>query len=256
MARLVIVKVGGKITEDPVLLDKFLDEFKKITGNKILVHGGGPSVTMLATKLGIETKMVEGRRITDEKTLEIAAMVYGGLINKNIVARLQARTINAIGLTGADLDLIRARKRAVQDIDYGFVGDIETVNSHELRILLNENVVPVVAPLTHDGYGQILNTNADTIASAMAVELSAFYNVLLFYCFDKKGVLQNPADNNSYVRELTPQLFQEYQVTGIISAGMIPKLENGFKAIKNGVKEVLITSAESFSQGIGTRLII
>ena len=200
--------------------------------------------------------MVEGRRITDEQTLEVAAMVYGGLINKKIVAQLQARAINAIGLTGADLDLVRARKRALTDIDYGFVGDVESINSRELRLLFNENVVPVIAPLTHDGNGQLLNTNADTIASALAVEFSDYFNVFLFYCFDKRGVLTDPENDNSLIRELSYEQFQEFKQTGIVSVGMIPKLDNGYNALRNGVKEVLITNAETFSKGIGTRLVI
>ena len=256
MARLTIVKVGGKVVENPAALQNFLDEFRKITGNKILVHGGGQSATNLSDKLGIKTVMVEGRRITDEQTLEVAAMVYGGLINKKIVAQLQARAINAIGLTGADLDLVRARKRALTDIDYGFVGDVESINSRELRLLFNENVVPVIAPLTHDGNGQLLNTNADTIASALAVEFSDYFNVFLFYCFDKRGVLTDPENDNSLIRELSYELFQEFKQTGIVSAGMIPKLDNGYNALRNGVKEVLITNAETFSKGIGTRLVI
>ncbi len=255
MARITIVKVGGKVVENPVALQNFLDEFRKITGNKILVHGGGQSATALSEKLGIKTVMVEGRRITDENTLEITAMVYGGLINRKIVAQLQARAINAIGLTGADLDLVRARKRPVTDIDYGFVGDVESINSREIRLLLNENVVPVVAPLTHDGNGQLLNTNADTIASALAIEFSDYFNVFLFYCFDKRGVLTEPDNDNSMIRELSYHQFQEFKLTGIISGGMIPKLDNGYNALRNGVKEVLITNAETFSRGIGTRLI-
>jgi acetylglutamate kinase len=255
MARLTIVKVGGKVVEDPIALSSFLDEFRKITGNKILVHGGGQQATLLAERLGIKTTMVEGRRITDESTLEIAVMVYAGLVNKKIVAQLQARAINAIGLSGADLDLIKARKRPVTDIDYGFVGDVESINSREIRLLLNENTVPVIAPLTHDGNGQLLNTNADTIASALATEFSDFYNVYLFYCFEKRGVLTDPNDENSLIRELSYEQFQEFKLNGIISAGMIPKLENGYRALKNGVKEVLITNAGTFSRGMGTRLI-
>ncbi|HNX79702.1 MAG TPA: acetylglutamate kinase [Prolixibacteraceae bacterium] len=254
MDRLTIVKVGGKVVEDPQLLNTLLDHFTSITGNKILVHGGGPLATKLAEKLGVETRMVEGRRITDEETLEIATMVYAGLVNKKIVAGIQARNCNALGLTGADLDLIRARKRPVEDIDYGFVGDVEDVNTRELRLLLGENVIPVVAPLTHDGQGTLLNTNADTIASRLGIELSHYYKVLLFYCFEKKGVLSNPEDENSVLSELSKSEFAQFKNSGIISSGMIPKLTNGFDALQNGVSEVLITNPDNFFRGRGTRL--
>jgi len=181
--------------------------------------------------------------------------VYGGLINKRVVAGLQSRNINALGLTGADLDLIRARKRPIENIDYGYAGDVDNVNSRELRILLAENVVPVVAPLTHDGNGMLLNTNADTIASRLAIEFSNYFKVLLFYCFEKRGVLSDPLDDDSVMGELTEPQFLEYQESGIISTGMIPKLYNGFRAIHNGVSEVLITNPENFYKGRGTRLV-
>lgn len=255
MDRLTIIKVGGKVVEDPESLNQLLDQFCKISGNKLLVHGGGRSATEIATKLGVETKMVEGRRITNKATLEIVTMVYGGLVNKKIVAGLQARGCNAIGLTGVDLDLIRAHKRPVAEIDYGFVGDVDDVNSSELRLLINENVIPVVAPLTHDGKGTILNTNADTIASEIAIEFSNYYSVYLFYCFEKMGVLRDANDNSSLIYDLDIELFKEYQNTGIIKDGMIPKLENGFRAKKNGVKEVLITNPENIANARGTRLV-
>ncbi len=255
MDRLTIVKVGGKVVEDPEMLSRLLDNFTSITGYKLLVHGGGPSATRLADRLGIETRMVEGRRITDLQTLEIATMVYAGLINKSIVAGLQARNSNALGLTGADLDLIRARKRPVEEIDYGYVGDVENVNTRELRLLLEENVIPVVAPLTHDGNGMLLNTNADTIASRLAIEFSHYFKVLLFYCFEKRGVLEDPLDETSVMAELSELQFVEYQESGIISSGMVPKLYNGFKAIHNGVSEVLITNPDNFFRGKGTRLV-
>jgi acetylglutamate kinase len=254
MDRLTIVKVGGKVVEDPQLLNTLLDHFTSITGNKILVHGGGPLATQLADKLGVETRMVEGRRITDQETLEITTMVYAGLVNKKIVAGIQARNCNALGLTGADLDLIRARKRPVGDIDYGFVGDVEDVNTRELRLLLGENVIPVVAPLTHDGQGLLLNTNADTIASRLGIELSHYYKVLLFYCFEKQGVLSNPEDENSVLSELSKSEFSQLKNSGIISSGMIPKLTNGYDALQNGVSEVLITNPDNFFRGRGTRL--
>ena len=255
MDRLTIIKVGGKVVEEDGSLNALLDQFKKISGNKLLVHGGGRTATLIAEKLGIETRMVEGRRITSAEMLEVVTMVYGGLVNKKIVAGLQARGMNAIGLTGADFNLIEAHKRPVKDIDYGFVGDVDDVNVSELRLLINENVVPVVAPLTHDGKGQLLNTNADTIASELATELANYFNVYLFYCFEKKGVLKNPADEQSIIYELSTQQFREYANEGVISEGMIPKLDNGFRAKQKGVKEVLITNAENISTGRGTRLI-
>jgi acetylglutamate kinase len=254
MDRLTIIKVGGKVVEDTTAMNTLLDQFNKISGNKILVHGGGSIATEMATHLGIDTKMVEGRRITDAAMLDVVTMVYGGLINKRIVAALQARNCNAMGLTGADLGFIRAKKRLVQYVDYGFVGDVVEVNSRELRLLLNENVVPVIAPLTHDGNGQLLNTNADTIASEIGTELSAYYNVFLFFCFEKKGVLLDQNDEKSIIYDLDSMLFQQYKDEGIISAGMIPKLENGFRAKRNGVKEVLITNSDNFANGRGTRL--
>ena len=255
MDRITIIKVGGKVVEDTQSLNSLLDQFSKISGNKILVHGGGIIATEIAAKLGIETKMVDGRRITDAANLDVVTMVYGGLINKKIVAGLQARNCNALGLTGADLSLMRAKKRVVGEIDFGYVGDVEDVNSRELRMLLNENVIPVIAPLTHDGNGQLLNTNADTIASEIATDLSRYFNVYLFFCFDKKGVLLNQNDENSMIFELDSTLFQQYKNEGIINSGMIPKLENGFNAKKKGVKEVLITNAENIATGRGTRLI-
>ncbi|MCF6357222.1 MAG: acetylglutamate kinase [Draconibacterium sp.] len=255
MDRLTIIKVGGKVVEEPESLNALLDQFKKVSGYKILVHGGGRTATEIANKLGIETKMVDGRRITDADMLEVVTMVYGGLVNKKIVAGLQSRNCNAIGLTGADLDLIKAKKRPVKDIDYGFVGDIDDVNTHELRILINENIIPVIAPLTHDGNGNLLNTNADTIASEIATELANSFSVYLFYCFEKRGVLLDAEDDSTVIHDLDTALFSQYKNEGVINAGMIPKLENGFRAKRKGVKEVLITNAENIATGRGTRLV-
>lgn len=254
MDRLTIIKVGGRVVEEAESLNAVLTQFNRISGQKILVHGGGRSATELANKLGIETQMVDGRRITSAEMLDVATMVYGGLVNKRIVANLQAMNCNALGLTGADLGLIQSKKRPVDKIDYGFVGDIENVNSLDLRILLNENIVPVIAPLTHDGKGQLLNTNADTIASEIARELSNHYSVFLFYCFEKRGVLTDPDDESTMINELDSTHFNQYKADGIISAGMIPKLENGFRAKRQGVKEVLITNPENIATGRGTRL--
>jgi acetylglutamate kinase len=255
MDRLTIVKVGGKVVEDADLLNTLLDNFITITGYKILVHGGGSLATRMAERLGLETRMVEGRRITDPETLEIATMVYAGLVNKKIVAGLQARNCNALGITGADLDLIRAKKRPVETVDFGLVGDVEEVNTHELRLLLYENVIPVVAPLTHDGHGTLLNTNADTIAAHLGMELSHHYKVLLFYCFEKRGVLADPLDENSVISELTETAYHELKESGTINSGMVPKIFNGFKALHNGISEVLITNPDNFYKGRGTRLV-
>jgi acetylglutamate kinase len=232
-----------------------LNQFNRFSGNKILVHGGGNTATEIAGKLGIETELINGRRITSKSMLDVVTMVYGGLVNKKIVAGLQARGCNAIGITGADLNLISAIKRPVGDIDYGFVGDVNDVNSRELRLMLNENVVPVVAPLTHDGKGSLLNTNADTIAAELAIELSGHYSTFLFYCFDKPGVLLDPDDDSKIIYELQAEQFNDYKQKGIISTGMLPKLDNGFRAKRNGVKEVLITNTENLSTGRGTRLV-
>jgi len=255
MDRLTIIKVGGKVVEDTQQLNLLLDQFNRFSGNKILVHGGGNTATEVAGKLGIETELIDGRRITSKSMLDVVTMVYGGLVNKKIVAGLQARGCNAIGLTGADLNLISAIKRPVGDIDYGFVGDVNDVNSRELGLMLNENVVPVVAPLTHDGKGSLLNTNADTIATELAIELSGHYSTFLFYCFDKPGVLLDPDDDSKIIYELQAEQFNDYKQNGVISTGMLPKLDNGFRAKRNGVKEVLITNTENLSTGRGTRLV-
>lgn len=255
MDRLTIIKVGGKVVEETESLNALLDQFIRISGHKILVHGGGRAATDMARRLGIETRMAEGRRITDAPMLEVVSMVYGGLVNKNIVAALQARGCNALGLTGADLDLVRANKRPVGEIDYGYVGDVADINSRELRLLINENVVPVIAPLTHDGKGNLLNTNADTIASEVASELANYFSTFLFYCFEKRGVLYDPNDDNSVIHELDMTQFLKYKETGIINTGMIPKLETGFRAKRNGVKEILITNPENIATGRGTRLL-
>ena len=255
MDKLTIIKVGGKVVENPESMNILLDQFTRISSHKILVHGGGRTATEMATKLGIESELVDGRRITGKSMLEVVTMVYGGLVNKKIVAGLQSRGCNAIGLTGADLNLISAVKRPVGEIDYGFVGDIDDVNSREIRMLIDENVVPVVAPLTHDGKGNLLNTNADTIASELASELSNHFNVFLFYCFDKKGVLTDPQDDNSVIYDLDAENYNNLKTAGKINTGMIPKLDNGFKAKRNGVKEVLITNTENMAEGRGTRLI-
>jgi acetylglutamate kinase len=254
---LTIVKVGGNVVEEEASLKALLKDFSRIAGNKILVHGGGKTATVLSEKLGLESKKVEGRRITDLETLKVVTMVYAGLVNKNIVAGLQALGNNAIGLTGADLDLIRAVKRPVGEIDYGFVGDIKQVNYQALNELINTGAIPVMAPITHDGKGQLLNTNADTIASELAVAMCFDYDVRLIFCFEKSGVLMNESDESSKINEITPQLFEELKKQGIVSGGMIPKLSDGFAAMHRGVGVVVITNATGISEGLrGTRLVL
>ena len=229
--------------EEHDTLQQLLDDFAKIGGYKVLTHGGGRSATRLATRLGIESRMVNGRRITDAETLQVVTMVYGGLVNKNIVAGLQARGVNALGLTGADMDVIRSVRRPVQEVDYGFVGDVKEVNGKMLSTLISQGIVPVMAPLTHDGKGNILNTNADTIAGETAKGLAAYFDVTLVYCFEKKGVLSDENDDDSVIPVITPELFRKYTEEGVIQGGMIPKLENSFSAIDNGVKQVIIKQA-------------
>ena len=256
MNKLTIVKVGGKIVEEPQSLEKLLSDFSKIEGYKVLVHGGGRSATAIAAKLGIESKMVNGRRITDEETLKVVTMVYGGLVNKQIVAGLQAIGVNALGLTGADLNYMRSEKRPVKEVDYGFVGDVKEVNSDILADLIGKGVVPVLAPLTHDAKGNLLNTNADTIAGEAAKALSKLFEVTLVYCFEKKGVLLNELDEESVIDYLTPVLFEKYVAEGVINGGMIPKLENSFEAINAGVKQVVITRADLIHTHGGTKISI
>lgn len=256
MNKLSLIKVGGKVVENPETLAKLLNDFKQIAGYKILVHGGGKLATELSQKMGIETKMVEGRRITDRETLEVVTMVYAGLVNKNIVAQLQALHINAMGLCGADFNLIRSNKRPVKDIDYGFVGDVQEVQGDVLADLINQNIVPVVAPITHDRQGQLLNTNADTVANELAKAMAPHFDVHLYYCFEKPGVLMNPDDDNSLIREIKRKEFEQYKEEGIIQGGMIPKLDNAFNALACGVKEVIITQADRLLSGGGTHIIV
>jgi len=252
MQKLTIIKVGGKIVEEEDTLEQLLVDFSSIEGYKILVHGGGRSATALASRLGIESQMVNGRRVTDEETLKIVTMVYAGLVNKTIVARLQALNMNALGLTGADLNYMRSEKRPVKEVDYGFVGDVKEVNAGILADLILKGVVPVLAPLTHDKKGNMLNTNADTIAGEAAKALTGYFDVTLVYCFEKKGVLMNENDDESVIPEITRPLFDEYVKKGIIQGGMIPKLENSFEAIQAGVKRIIITKANEISKNTGS----
>lgn len=250
--KLTIIKVGGKIVEEPETLDRLLADFASIDGYKLLVHGGGRSATKLAEKLGIESKMVNGRRITDAETLKVVTMVYGGLVNKNIVAGLQSKGVNAIGLTGADMNVILSEKRPVVTTDYGFVGDVKKVDGENLAHIIRAGLVPVMAPLTHDGKGSMLNTNADTIAAETAKALAPFFEVTLIYCFEKKGVLSDASDNESVIPVITPALFKRYVSEGIIQDGMIPKLENALSAVREGVSQVIIKRASDLACTSGT----
>ena len=242
--KLTIVKVGGKIVETPDSLHLLLNDFRKVEGKKLLVHGGGRSATAMAAKLGIETIMVEGRRVTDDKMLEVVTMVYAGLVNKKIVAQLQARNINAVGLTGADMGIVRSEKRPVKTVDYGWVGDVKGVDAKALATLINADVCPVIAPLTHDGYGQLLNTNADTMAAETAKALAKLYDVTLMFCFEKAGVLADENDDNSVIPTITPAVLADIKQRGIVSGGMLPKLDNAMDCVEAGVTEVLITRAD------------
>lgn len=253
MEKLTVVKVGGAIVEDEASLKRLLMDFSAIQGHKVLVHGGGRRATKVAASLGIESRMVNGRRVTDAAMLEVVTMVYGGLVNKNVVARLQAMGVNALGLTGADMDVIRSHKRPLKDgVDFGFVGDVDVVNGRQLQALIERGVTPVMAPLTHDGEGNILNTNADTIASETAKALAPYYDVTLIFSFEKPGVLRDPADDESLIREITREDFLRYVADGTVSGGMIPKIENALQAVAAGVRQVNITLATAIDGQHGT----
>jgi len=255
MEKLTLIKVGGKIVEEEAPLKRLLADFAAIEGHKVLVHGGGRSATAMASKLGIESKMVNGRRVTDAETLKVVTMVYGGLVNKTIVAKLQAIDINALGLTGADMNYMLSDKRPVGEVDYGFVGDVKAVNATLLADLISKGIVPVLAPLTHDKKGNLLNTNADTIAGEAAKALAKYFDVTLVYCFEKKGVLRDEQDDDSVIPEIDKALFEQYVAEGIIQGGMIPKLENAFEAIAAGVKQVIITKADAIDGIAGTKVV-
>ena len=253
--KITVIKVGGKIVEEKESLDNLLDRFASIEGNKILIHGGGRSATRIAEALGIESRMVNGRRITDSETLKVVTMVYGGLVNKNIVAGLQARNVNALGLTGADCNVIRAHKRTSEDIDWGFVGDVESANGAMLAKLINEDIVPIMAPLTHDGSGNLLNTNADTIAAETAKALAPYFDVTLTYCFEHPGVMRNPDDPTSLITRIDSDSYKALLADGTISGGMIPKIDNAFNALKSGVSKVIITRADTIDGNPGTHIV-
>ena len=245
MENLTIVKVGGKIVEEEASLKQLLADFSSIEGKKLLVHGGERSATRMAERLGIATQMVEGRRITDTPMLEVVTMVYGGLVNKTIVARLQALGINALGMTGADMNIMLSDRRPVKTIDYGWVGDVRRADGVALSRLIDSGVVPVIAPLTHDGKGNMLNTNADTMAGETAKALAPLFDVTLVFCFEKEGVLRDENDDNSAIPVINRQLYAELKEQGIVSGGMLPKLDNAFATLDAGVKEVIITKADN-----------
>lgn len=256
MEKLTLIKVGGKIVEEQATLSRLPASFAAIPGRKVLVHGGGRSATAMASRLGIESRMVGGRRITDKAMLEVVTMVYAGLVNKNIVAGLQAQGVNALGMTGADMNILLSDKRPVGEVDYGYVGDVRRVDAAALSALIEMGVVPVIAPLTHDGRGSMLNTNADTMAGETAKALASRYEVSLVYCFEKRGVLRDENDDNSVIAEMTRQQFETYRAEGVVQGGMIPKLENAFDAIRHGVREVIITRADAIGQPHGgTRIV-
>ena len=262
MRKLTIIKIGGNVIDNSENLHQFLLDFTALPGDKILVHGGGKVATELGKTLGIEPKMIDGRRITDVETLRIVTMVYAGLINKNMVAQLQSKGCNAIGLSGADGNIIKAKKRPIikvypsgedlegVEVDFGFVGDLDehAVSKSMITNLLNIGLVPVLCAITHDGGSQLLNTNADTIASAVAVAMSSVYETRLVYCFEKKGVLKDINDDESVVREIKSADFEGLKANGIVVGGMIPKLHNAFEAIKKGVSTVYIGKADELDE--------
>ena len=235
-----IIKIGGNIIDSPTELSQFLLDFSKISGNKILVHGGGKSATKMAKSIGLVPQMIDGRRITDQPMLEVVVMIYAGEINKNIVAQLQANNTNAIGFSGADGNLILSSKRNHPTIDYGFVGDVQKVNTPLLATLINSGIVPVFCAITHDGKGQLLNTNADTIASELAIAASEVFEVTLNYCFEKAGVLTDVEDDNSVIEQINSELYTKLKEEGAIHSGMIPKLDNCFNSLSKGVQKIKI----------------
>lgn len=254
--KLTIIKVGGKIVEDGSALQRLLSDFSTIDGRKLLVHGGGRSATAIAARLGIETKMVDGRRITDDSMLEVVTMVYGGLVNKRIVAGLQVAGVNAVGLTGADMNAVLSVRRSVGVVDYGWVGDVRIVNADAISTLVENGYCPVIAPITHDGKGHLLNTNADTMAGETAKALASRYDVDLVYCFEKAGVLFDENDDSSVIDEINPCEYSELKKSGKITGGMIPKLDNAFSCVAAGVSRVVITRADLIADAnAGTKIV-
>ena len=260
MDTLYVIKIGGNIVDNPILLTECLHAFASIKGQAILVHGGGKLATSLAHDMGVEQTMIDGRRVTDEDTLKIVTMVYAGAINKNIVAQLQSIGVNAIGLSGADGNLIQAHKRMHETIDYGFVGDVDEINADLIESLLERQMKLVVAPITHDGKGQLLNTNADTIAQSIAVAMATMFNVHLIYGFEKQGVLLNVNDPNSVISKIDKVSYSKLKTEKVIFEGMLPKIDNAFKALEGGVHSVIIGRAEKLNDlihgTIGTTITI
>lgn len=260
MKKISVFKIGGQVTDNPALLQTFCEYVAALPQQTVLVHGGGKMAARLCEKLGIPVQMHEGRRITDKPTLDVATMVYAGLVNKQIVAHIQAAGRQALGVSGADLNLIRSVKRPVKEIDYGWVGDVKEANTTALDQLLDLHILPVCCAITHDNNGQLLNTNADTIAHTMAVALAKTYEVSLIYCFEKRGVLQDAEDDNSLIPSITTESYKKLKHEGVIYAGMIPKLDNAFDALKQGVHQVRVVSAQeqannsNVNQEIGTLL--
>lgn len=262
MNKLTIIKVGGKIVEDETTLAQLLSDFAAIDGAKVLVHGGGRSATKIAAQLGIESTMIGGRRVTDADMLQVVTMVYGGLVNKNIVARLQACGINALGLTGADMNVMLSHRRPLKKtklddgteamVDFGFVGDVDRCDGKMLSTLISQGVVPIMAPLTHDGKGSLLNTNADTIAGETAKALAPYFDVTLIYSFEHAGVLTDPDDESSVIPLITADNFEQLKADGTVSGGMIPKIENALEAIRAGVSRVIITRSDAIDGKHGT----
>ena len=253
--QLTVIKVGGKIVEEPEALAALLDNFANINGNRILVHGGGRTATQVASSLGYETHMIDGRRVTDADMLQVVTMVYGGLVNKNIVAGLNVRGICALGMTGADCGVIVSHRRKPNPVDYGFVGDVDRVDSIRLASLIGQGITPVLAPLTFDGKQHLLNTNADTIAGETAKAMARIYDVTLVYCFEKRGVLSNPDDDSSVIPEIHASDFDRLVADGVVSGGMIPKIQNALQAVEAGVKQVIITAAQGLDVNSGTKIL-
>ncbi|HVM87710.1 MAG TPA: acetylglutamate kinase [Puia sp.] len=250
MESVYVIKIGGNIIDDEKKLSSFLKEFASVKSNKILVHGGGKLATKLADTLGIHQQLIDGRRITDAETLKIVTMVYAGYINKNIVAQLQSHSCNAIGLSGADANIIRAHKRIHPLIDYGFVGDIDSLNAEHLMQFINAGLTPIISPITSDGNGQLLNTNADTIAQETAKAMSKFYEVQLIYSFEKSGVLLDADDDSTVIRSINQTYYAKLKEEKKIFAGMLPKIDNAFAALNSGVKKVIIGKAEELQNMI------
>mgnify|MGYP002517275626 FL=1 len=243
-----VIKIGGGVLENEAQRDAFLRQFAAIEGPKVLVHGGGRLATTMAERLGVETQMIDGRRVTDKETLDIVTMVYGGLVNKQVVAQLQTMGVNAIGLTGVDGGWMKSVKRPIKNgIDYGYVGDVIEVNGAHLHKLLDNGLTPVIAPITYSAEGLLLNTNADTVASQTAISLAP--NVQLTFCFEKAGVLSNPDDESSLIARITHESYTQLKAEGIVSGGMIPKIDNTFAAIEHGVQSVRITHASNLQGG-------